>query len=77
MSPSRSSSDSSTSVVQPQPYLYPKASAVDVKSGEPIFGEITHPDKVYWEDHYVPHKDATLERDEEGQKQGSEEGRYS
>ena len=70
MSPSRSSSDSSTSVVQPQPYLYPKASAVDVKSGEPIFGEITHPDTRRIR--YVP---VTTERDEEGQQQGSKEGR--
>ena len=46
---------------------------MDVKSGEPIFGEITHPEtKFIGKIRHVP---VTQVRDEEGQKQGSEEGR--
>ena len=78
MSPTRSSSTSGSSTsIQPQPYLIPKASgtsATDFKSGEPIFGEITHADNQFiGRIRYVPHKDVTPERDEEG-KLGAEEG---
>ena len=85
MSPTRSTSSSggsATSTVQPQPYLYPTATttATEFKSGEPIFGEVTHGDaKFIGKIRYVPHKDVSPEREEDGQQASatSEDGKYS
>lgn len=76
MSPTRSASSNGNggaTSVQPQPYLYPKATTVtEFKSGEPIFGEITHADaKFIGKIRYVPQKDVSPEREEEGEQQAS------
>ena len=76
MSPTRSVSgngNGGATSVQPQPYLYPKATTVtEFKSGEPIFGEITHADaKFIGKIRYVPQKDVSSEREEEGEQQAS------
>lgn len=79
MSPSRSTSGSdgasahATATVQPQPYLHPVAK--DAKSGEPIFGEITHGDtKFIGKLRYVPQKDVNESKDEREEGVGSGEG---
>ena len=82
MSPTRSTSSNgsgSSTTVQPQPYLYPKATATEFKSGEPIFGEVTHGDtKFIGKIRYVPHKDVSPEREGEGEQASgtSEDGKY-
>ena len=83
MSPTRSTSSNgsgSSTSVQPQPYLYPKATSTvtEFKSGEPIFGEVTHRDaKFIGKVRYVPQKEVSPERDEEGQASAtSEDGKY-
>ena len=82
LSPTRSISSNgsgSSATVQPQPYLYPRATAVEFKSDEPIHGEITHGDaKFIGKIRYVPQKDVSPDRDEEGQQASatSEDGKY-
>ena len=82
MSPTRSTSSNgsgSSTTVQPQPYLYPKATATEFKSGEPIFGEVTHGDtKFVGKIRYMPHKDVSPEREGEGEQASatSEDGKY-
>ena len=67
ISPSRSvsgaSAGPSTASVQPQPYLYPKAT--EFKSGEPVFGEVRHGDtKFMGKLRYVPQKNVSEGKDE-------------
>ena len=82
MSPTRSTSSNgsgSSTTVQPQPYLYPKATATEGKLGEPIFGEVTQGDTEFiGKICYVPHKDVSPEREVEGKQAlaTSEDGKY-